>query len=326
MSEVRVRFVPRGRTSLSFSDFESAPSDVLSNQIEPTKSQMERGRRLLLDRQVATAETPKNRLEVSLTRKEFSQIFQGSQLSNRSSQSRETARLDVETLTQHESYLSTNDLKVPEALQDAIAFAYIPRPVEYHSVLSIPPRENLHYLRLSDVAMAMNAPRCHQQGLMGQKIRVAMADSGFWLHPHFIRSGARLIPTESPGSGAATEDASGHGTGEAANIFAIAPQCTVYGVKHGGSSAGTLETCIAQKPHVMTNSWGFNIDHQTRESLRQSDRQMFNELLDLEQIISSAVDDGIAVLFSAGNGHLAFPASFPDVISVGGVTVTEACS
>ena len=41
---------------------------------------------------------------------------------------------------------------------------------------------------------------------------------------------------------------------------------------------------------------------------------MFFELLDLEAVISSAIAKDITVLFSAGNGHFAFPASHPDVI------------
>ena len=50
---------------------------------------------------------------------------------------------------------------------------------------------------------------------------------------------------------------------------------------------------------------------------------MFVELIDIESVINKAVSAGICVLFSAGNGHLAFPACFPAVIAVGGATLNE---
>ena len=316
MGDVTVRFVPRGRSNLSFDDFASAPSEALVELIEPSKPQMQKGHSALTGRRISSSETPLNRLVAEMTEKEFYELFGHVELQQKS--------IDTErSISSQESYLTTDRLDVPEALQESIAFAYIPRPVEYHSVLAVPPHEQIYHLRLSNVAMALNAPRCHQQGLTGAKMRVAMADSGFWLHPFFVRSGFKLIPTQSPGSGPADVDSSGHGTGESANIFSIAPQCTVFGVKQGSSAAGTLETCIDQNPHVMTNSWGWSVDRKTRDQLRRSEPQFFNELIDLEQVIRSAVDKNIVVLFSAGNGHYSFPACFPDVIAVGGVTLNE---
>ena len=148
-----------------------------------------------------------------------------------------------------------------------------------------------------------------------------MADSGFGRHPHYERNGYRLLRETAPGSGDPFIDPSGHGTGEAANIFAIAPDCTVVGVKHGFSAAGTLEACIALNPDVMSNSWGFDIDHQSMAELQATDPNLFNELIDIETVILEAIDQNIIVMFSAGNGHRAFPACMPEVVAVGGVTV-----
>jgi len=268
---------------------------------------------------VRTEATALNRLEVSLSEEAFQAMFD-TRLETRAT-SRKTAR----SISENETFRQpTKALEVPEALRDTIAFVYVPRPVEYYSEpLPTPPHEDVYHLRLSEVAAVLNASRCHQKQYTGKGVRVAMADSGFYLHPYFIRAGFNLFPTESPGSGMATEDNSGHGTGEVANIFAVAPQCTVYGVKKGHSAAGSLETCIDQNPAVMSNSWGWDIDHQDRSTLQGNQPDMFAELVDVESVIRQATSQNICVLFSAGNGHLAFPACSTDVIAVGGVTWNE---
>lgn len=316
MDEIPVRFVPRGRTSVSFDEMASAPADSLINRIAPSKAESEKGRRALMDRRVAAERTPLNRLITTMNRDAFKDMFGNVQLRAK----KVTAK---NAITSKETMFTADALEIPDALKDSIAFAYIPTPVEYYAPRAVPPQQSIYHLRISDVQMALNAPRCHRGGLNGSKVRVAMADSGFWLHPYFVRSGFQLIPTESPGSGPADEDESGHGTGESANIFAIAPKATVYGVKQGISAASTLERCIEKKPHVMSNSWGWPWDTQSRDDLRLNYPQIFNEVLDVEQVINAAIDDNIVVMFAAGNGHYSFPASIPNVISVGGVTLTE---
>ena len=319
MSEVTVRFVPRGDAKLAAEVLSQIPAEQMASAIKPTRRTMQRAIRSVEERALLPEPSQLNRLSVTVDRSQFREIFGSVRLKKRA-----TAKKPSLSITTREKYEAPEKaLEVPDALKDTIAFAYVPRPVEFFSPNFVPPIEDIYYLRLLDVQLALNASRCHKNDWRGHGIKVMMADSGFWLHPYFLRSGARLIPTESPGSGRADLDGSGHGTGEAANIFTIAPDCTVYGVKFGNSAAATLETCIALKPDVMTNSWGYNIDYQSREELRQSDPNFYFELLDLENVISTAVEQGICVLFSAGNGHLAFPASHPEVISIGGVTYNE---
>lgn len=316
---VNVRFVPKGTSQVSFADLAMASLPQAADMVDPTKRNMDAGRDRLLERGIGSQATALNRLVTEMSEAQFQEMFE-TRLKNEPA--KKVAK--VKSLATVESYQRAVDgLKVPEALQDVIAFAYVPRPVEYFAPQPLPPHEDIYHLRLGDVALALNAPRCHQKGFNGTGSKVAMADSGFWLHPHFIRSGYSLIPTESPGSGAANIDASGHGTGESANIFAVAPRATVFGVKHGSSAAGTLEKCIDLKPHVMTNSWGWSIDRQTRNQLRTSDPGMYAEVVDLESVIRRAVGLNITVLFSAGNGHLSFPACLPEVIAVGGATWNE---
>lgn len=319
MSKIKVRLVPRSDRRMSFSDYSSMSQDRLSGSIKPERRSVNKAIKAFGDRAIPHETTPLKRLDVELDSAEMNDMFGAVQMESRATQTG-----DGRSISLNDSFEAPVEaLKVPEALQDSIAFAYVPRPVEFFSPLAIPPVENIYHLRVADVRLALNAARCHMNGWTGKGARVAMADTGFMLHPYFVRSGLRLIPTEAPGSGPADIDHSGHGTGEVANVFAIAPECTVFGVKHGSSAAGTLETCIAQSPDVMTNSWGYHIDFQTKDELRINDANMFFELMDIEAVIEDAISRDIAVLFSAGNGHLAFPASHPDVISVGGVTLNE---
>lgn len=316
---VPIRFVPRSTTELPFDSFANVSLQEAAELVEPTKRGSDRGRVALLERGVRVESTALNRLETRLTEEEFHKIFDAVL------ERKPTSRAGRRSIPENESFQRpTKQLEVPEALRDTIAFVYVPRPVEYYvEPLPVPPHQNVYHLRLTDVALVLNALRCHQKQYTGKGVRVAMADSGFYLHPYFIRGGYNLYPTESPGSGPATDDRSGHGTGEVANIFAVAPHCTVYGVKKGFSAAGSLETCIDQNPAVMSNSWGWDIDRQDRATLQTNQPDMFAELVDVESVIRRATVQNICVLFSAGNGHLAFPACSTDVISVGGVTWNE---
>lgn len=317
--KVPVRLVPRGRNRISFEEFGSSTISAgqAAELVEPSKADAARAQRKLVDYQVESVTSPLNRVEMDLDGREFTEMFKVEV------EERETPT-EHPSICQSETYLKPSGmLEIPDDLKENFAFAYVPRPVEYFAPLPYPPHENIYHLRLETVAFGLNAARGHRRGVNGEGIRVAMADSGFAMHPYFVRGGYNLVPTESAGSGNATIDNSGHGTGECANIFAIAPRCTVFGVKHGFSAAGTLETCIDQNPHVMTNSWGWSIDNQTRDELRNNDPGMFAELVDIEAVIARAVQNNIVVIFSAGNGHLSFPACLPDVIAVAGVTLEE---
>jgi subtilisin family serine protease len=212
-------------------------------------------------------------------------------------------------------------LTIPDELKDTIDFAYVPRPIEFYAATFRPPTEATEYLSLDDVAAALDAARAHRQKRTGSGIKVAMVDSGFFPHPFFAANGYNLIAKAAPGAGDPEQDDSGHGTGECANIFAVAPDCTVLGVKSGPSAATSLETAIALGPDVLSNSWGFDVDHRSRDQLKAADPNFFNELLDIETILTDAIQNGIVVVFSAGNGHRAFPACMPQVIAAGGVTL-----
>jgi subtilisin family serine protease len=217
----------------------------------------------------------------------------------------------------------TGALLVPKSFADTVEFAYVPTPPTFFRPDPVAPSLSLDHLDLADVVLMLNAARCHRRGWTGRNVRLAMTDSGFGLHPYFERNGYNIRRvTTSTVTTQPTEDLSGHGTGESANALAIAPDCTFVGVKHDDYSALALETALAEKPQIITNSWGWDIDRTSRDQLQTTDPNQYNELVDVERIITTATSDGVVVIFSAGNGHLAFPACMPKVLAVGGVAAS----
>src|SRR5262249_12572713 len=145
-----------------------------------------------------------------------------------------------------------------------------------------------------------------------------MIDSGFYPHPYFHLHGYRLNPTAAPDAvPPATTDNVGHGTGEVANIFACAPDARVWGVKMGGNPVLSFDKAMALLPQVISCSWGFHLPGVTVLPL---------PLVPLRLRILATVAAGVTVVFSAGNGHVAFPAMMPEVIAAGGVFVDQAAN
>ncbi|GGK68846.1 S8 family serine peptidase [Ornithinimicrobium pekingense] len=193
----------------------------------------------------------------------------------------------------------------------------IEEPYYLHAPLSLPPIVDYWHLRVpDDVSVALNAERPHRNGITGKGIRVAMVDTGFQDHAFFTDHGYRVEPTTlGPGTADPTIDENGHGTGESANIFATAPDITLYPVKTATASGALVNVtaafnaAAALNPHIITNSWG--------SSQRFGPLSAANQAL--AAAVAGAVANGIIVCFSASNGGWGFPGQHPDVISVGGV-------
>src|SRR5262249_20139260 len=150
----------------------------------------------------------------------------------------------------------------------------------------------------------------HRMGVTGRGIRVAMVDSGWYRHSYFTSRGYKVAPVVlGPGASESDKDESGHGTGESANILALAPECELLPVKMNFvNTIGAFNAAVALRPDIITCSWG-------------SHSPFFLSAADvaLGASVAAAVASGITVIFAAGNGHAGFPGQHPDVVSAGGV-------
>ncbi len=168
-----------------------------------------------------------------------------------------------------------------------------------------PGRSHWHLRIPGDLQIALNAARCHRLGVTGRDVTVAMIDSGFYRHEFYNTNGFRAHFS----SKSDVMDEIGHGTGEAANLFSVAPDVTLIPIKMGQASASAaFSQAIESQPDIISCSWAFNIPDKLYGPQRVLDAQIID-----------AVSRGIVVIAAAGNGEFGFPAQHPRVISVGGV-------
>lgn len=185
-------------------------------------------------------------------------------------------------------------------------------PRYYFAESVYPPLKAYWHLDVpAGVSLGCNADKAHRAGVTGKDVKVSMVDSGWYRHRFFDARGYRANAVLlGPGAANPAADESGHGTGESANIFAVAPDVTLLPVKmHFANSKSAFDAAVALKPDIITCSWGSDI--------RTSTLSAANTALAIS--IANAVASGIIVVFSAGNGHWGFPGQHPDVISAGGV-------
>lgn len=198
--------------------------------------------------------------------------------------------------------------------EDVIEGVAIEEPRYFMGPSMFPPPVPYWHLDVpADVSLGMNADKVHRSGITGRGIRVAMVDSGQYAHPFFAGRGYRVAPVVlGPGAANPGRDEVGHGTGESANIFAVAPDAELLPVKiNFVNSIGAFNAAVALNPHIITCSWG------------SSKRGPIPPLSAADQALAASVSaawaSGIVVVFSAGNGHWGFPSQHPDCIAAGGV-------
>src|SRR5919108_2321715 len=187
----------------------------------------------------------------------------------------------------------------------------------------IPPSVARFHIRVpDDVSVLLGAEEAHRRGHVGDGVTVAMVDSGQFAHPFFAahRYSVRPAVTIVPGTNPAV-DPHGHGTGESANIFAVAPGAVLRPYR-ASNSAGNLVGALAgfvrakgDGPDVLTNSWGSDNPYPPQGPPDPGDRALVLEIMD-------AIARGIVVIFSAGNGHFGVEPQVPGVIAAGGVHAT----
>lgn len=182
-----------------------------------------------------------------------------------------------------------------------------------------PPITTEDYLTVPDgVAEGLNALAAHQRRITGKGVKVVMVDSGWYAHPYFAKHNYNVKVVLAPGSSNCDTDGLGHGTGESANLLALAPDIELTMVKADVAISGAskhvnavsaLRKAIELRPDIISCSWGSD---QRRRTISPYNRVM-------GAVIADAVRRGITVVFSAGNGQFGFPGQHPDVISAGGV-------
>lgn len=214
------------------------------------------------------------------------------------------------------SHMPNTPFKIPAPLTDLVDRAYPQVPPLFFAESPLPPRVGYHHLRVpADVATVLRATRAQKHKVTGAGVLVAMPDTGFYKHQFYEWHGYNYNATLAPDAIRVEHDEVGHGTAEAANIFACAPDIDFVGVKMGSNPTLAFKTASDLYPAVMTNSWGYDLPGLTT---------LPNFLKPLEAAVIEAVRDrGIVVCFSGGNGHTSFPGMMPDVISVGGVYAQE---
>jgi len=187
----------------------------------------------------------------------------------------------------------------------------INEPVYYMNKPYAPPQNYWHLDVPGDVSAGVNADAVHRMGITGRGVSAVMVDSGWYRHPYFTRRGYRSGQVVlGPATADPLSDTSGHGTGESANLFAVAPDVNFRMVKMNfADSTGAFNKAVALNPKIISCSWG---------SSKQNGPLSANDLV-LSAAIANAVSRGITVVVSAGNGHWGFPGQHPDVISAGGV-------
>jgi subtilisin family serine protease len=192
-----------------------------------------------------------------------------------------------------------------------------------------PPPVNYFHLDVPDgVANLLNAGDVHKAGTTGKNVRVCMVDTGFaFSHPYFTEHHYNASVDLAPHAINDATDKNGHGTGESANLFAVAPDITFTGIKvdndedprNGASMLEGFQQALLHNPQIISLSMGYDL----RAGDNTQASELPNSMAALEAEIQAAVARGIVVVFSAGNGHFSFPGMMPDVISAGGVFVDK---
>jgi len=198
---------------------------------------------------------------------------------------------------------------------------------------------------LQSIETAINAWSARQMyGYDGTGVNVAVIDSGFsrnhgstkyyptttGFHPFYEEYYRDLLENRyvphNNGAQSPDDDNIGHGTGIISNLLAVAPGITLHTIPLGSfplplptdilpNAASALTVALSiEDLDVLSCSWGYP------ENLVNLAHFLF---ISMEDTINQLVANGVIVVFAAGNGHYAWPASMPNVVAVGGVYVDE---
>jgi serine protease AprX len=180
-------------------------------------------------------------------------------------------------------------------------FVFVPPPLFFAPPKSTPPALGYHHADMDAIRSLLRVPA----GQDGAGLKIAIVDTGFFPHPFFDANGFQLAAVDTPAAPNAEQDAVGHGTAIALNVFAVAPKAQVFGYRQSNSPEVAVEAAADAGVDVISCSWGW--DHE----------QSFPVL---EATLRSIVEeDRVPIVVASGNGHYAWPGSMGEVLSVGGV-------
>ncbi len=198
-------------------------------------------------------------------------------------------------------------LAIPDDLKNLVETVYVPPVVRFHDMYH-PTYPHLEPPK--DIVSLLKADIPYSNNIRGAGVIVAMVDSGLVkqheyytvLQPNYNITVHGNLPLD---------DSIGHGTGMAANLLAIAPDCTFHlfktdtGTANFPALAALSNAMNLPGVKVISNSWGCDYDPL------------------IEALVIDAVkQQGITVVFSVGNKgypeNAAFPSCMEEVISVGG--------
>ncbi len=157
----------------------------------------------------------------------------------------------------------------------------------------------------------------------GDGVVAALIGTGHYRHRFFAERRYRVLPTLlGPGQTRSLQDDHGHGTGEAACLFAAAPNLRLRPVKGLLDPVGDMLMTIDSlpRPDLIINSWGYDVDQISWDELRADDLNLHNYLRLLEMTMAHATAQSIVVVATAPRTWQSFPASHPDVIAIGAAT------
>ncbi len=210
------------------------------------------------------------------------------------------------------------EAKLLDVGSDLLEGVVFPQPVALHQPASPspnPPAPRYHHLRVpDDIVTQMNAAPVHDRGFRGQGVQAAMIDSGFhWSHPYFRERNYSLKIARQPDG--VFQDANGHGTGESANLLAIAPDVELFGIAMDDIIEAFQVARDDLGVRIVSNSWGSRWPTDGPNGTWHP----YWALVQAEIALCAA--QGMIVLFSGGNGGMSFTASMPETISVGGAYI-----
>jgi subtilisin family serine protease len=213
------------------------------------------------------------------------------------------------------------DFMIPNKLHSGLfecVAGFAKMPANQLNSLSLPPQAPYFHLRApQDLRTSLNAERALNNGFNGHGTQIAVVDSGCNVkHSFFTQSGTKIRVMLGPTMSDPQTDQLGHGTLVCGNIVSIAPRANITVIKtyDAASLVGFKQASLmVPQPDVIQNTWGHDV---METALTAYDRVVIAAILD-------AIERGILVVFAAGNGKVLFPPQMPEVMSVGGVFLTE---